>query len=99
MNTIMGYCAANKKIFSIWDKLGEEKLISPTCTIKSNQVSGDCAVGEYTTISEKTSIKSTVFGSNCMVNPKTRISDSFIMSNVTIEDGYALKTIFVICIN
>lgn len=91
VNTIMGYCAANKKIFSIWDKLGTEKLISPTSTIKSSQISGECAVGDYTTISEKTSIKSSVFGSNCLVNPKTRISDSFIMNNVTVEEGFVCK--------
>lgn len=87
VNTILGFCAANKKIISIWDNVsGDAPLISACSTIKSNQIS-DSAVADNTQISEKTSIKSTVFGSNCVVETKTRISDSYIMNNVTIEEG------------
>lgn len=86
VNTMLGFCVANKKIFGMWDSLcGSSPLISPNATIKSTQIS-DCAVAENTTISEKTSIKSTVFGPNCFVHEKTRISDSYIMNNATIEE-------------
>lgn len=86
VNTILSYCLANKKIFSIWESLsGGAPLVSPNAIIKSTQIS-DCAVAENTTISEKTSIKSTSFGANTFVHEKTRISDSYIMSNVIIEE-------------
>lgn len=86
VNTILGYYAANKKVFEHWDSLsGNAPLVSPNATIKSTQMT-NCAVAENTTISEKTSIKSTVFGTNCFVHEKSRISDSFIMNNVTIEE-------------
>lgn len=86
VNTILGFCTANKKIFGMWDSLcGNSSLVSPNASIKSTQMS-ECAVADNTTISEKTSIKSTVFGTSCMVHEKTRISDSYIMNNVTIEE-------------
>lgn len=85
VNTMLGYCTANRKIFGIWESLcGNAPLVSPNAVIKSTQMS-DCAVAENSTISEKTSIKATVFGMNCFVAEKTRISDSYIMNNVTIE--------------
>lgn len=94
VNTVHGYCAANKKIFTIWDKIVKDlpaaSLISPQSTIKSTQMS-DCAVAENTTISEKTSLKSSVIGSNCLISPKTRISDSYIMKNVTIDEGCVIE--------
>lgn len=87
VNTIMGYCLANKKVFGAWDSFGNgNPLVSADAIIKSTQIS-DCAVAESTQISEKTSIKSTVFGTNCFIDQKTRISDSFVMNNVTIEEG------------
>lgn len=96
VNTILGFCAANKKIISIWDKVsGDAPLICVNSTIKSNQIS-DSAVAENTQISEKTSIKFTVFGTNCVVETKTRISDSYIMNNVTIEEGYVVDVVFAI---
>lgn len=86
VNTVLGYCTANRKVFGLWKSLaGNAPLISPNATILSTQMS-DCAVAESTTISEKTSIKSTVFGINCFVHEKTRISDSYVMNNVTIEE-------------
>jgi translation initiation factor eIF-2B subunit gamma len=86
VNTMLGFCVANKKIFKIWESLGgSSPLISPSAIIKSTQTV-DCAVAENTTISEKTSIKNTVFGPNCVIHEKTRISDSYIMNNVTIEE-------------
>lgn len=87
VNTVLGFCTANKKIFSIWDKVsGGASMISSHSIIKSNQLS-ESAVAENTLISEKTFIKSTVFGTNCVVETKTRISNSYIMNNVTIEEG------------
>lgn len=87
VNTILGFCIANKKVFGMWDSLcGKTPLISPNATMKSTQVSEGVAVAENTTISEKTSIKSSVFGANSFVHPKTKISDSYIMNNVTIEE-------------
>lgn len=86
VNTILGYCNANKKVFAIWESLcGNAPMVSPNAIIKSTQMS-DCAVAENTTISEKTSIKSTVFGVNCFVHEKTRISDSYIMNGAVIEE-------------
>lgn len=86
VNTMLGYCNANRKVFGIWDSLGGgAPLVSPNAIIKSTQMS-DCAVAENTTISEKTSIKSTVFGINCFVHEKTRISDSYIMNGAVIEE-------------
>lgn len=96
VNTIHGYCAANKKIFSIWDKISKDipaaSLISSLSTIKSTQMGeNSVAVGDNTTISEKTSIKTSVIGPNCMISPKTRVSDSYIMKNVTIEEGCVIE--------
>lgn len=86
VNTMHGYCVANKKVFELWESLaGKAPLVSANATIKSTQMS-DCAVADNTTISERTSIKSTIFGINCNVHEKTRISDSYIMNNVTIEE-------------
>lgn len=85
VNTMMGFCTANKKVFSIWDSLCDLPLVSPNANIKSTQIT-DCAVAENTTISEKTSIKSTIFGPNCFVHEKTRISDSYIMNGAVIEE-------------
>lgn len=86
VNTVLGYCTANRKVFGLWESLtGNAPLVSPSAIIKSTQMS-DCAVADNTTISEKTSIKSTIFGVNCFVHEKTRISDSYIMNNVTIEE-------------
>lgn len=94
VNTIIGFCAVNNKIISIWDQIsGGAPLISANSTIKSNQISNS-AVAENTQISEKTSIKSTVFGTNCFVETKTRISDSYIMNNVTIEEGSVIEFVF-----
>lgn len=93
MNTTLGYCAANQKIFSIWSHLlGESapSLISPQCTIKSTQFD-QCAVAENTTISEKTSVKNSILGSSCMIKPKVRISGSVIMNSVVVEEGYVVK--------
>lgn len=87
VNTLIGFCAANKKIISIWDKIsGGAALISSNSSVKSNQIFNS-AVAENTQISEKTSIKFTVFGTYCVVGTKTRICDSYIMNNVTIEEG------------
>jgi translation initiation factor eIF-2B subunit gamma len=85
VNTMMGFCSANRKVMSIWDSLSDSPLISPSAVIKSTQIS-DCAVAENTTISEKTSIKNTIFGPNCSVAEKTRINDSYIMNGATIEE-------------
>lgn len=86
VNTMLGFCIANKKVFGIWESLcGNTPMVSPTAIIKSTQMS-DSAVAENTTISEKTSIKSTVFGASCVVHEKTRITDSYIMNNVVIEE-------------
>lgn len=86
VNTMLGYCNANRKVFGIWDSLcGGAPLVSPNAIIKSTQMS-DCAVAENTTISEKTSIKSTIFGVNCFVHEKTRISDSYILNGAVIEE-------------
>lgn len=86
VNTMLGYCTANKKVFELWKSLcGNAPMVSPNAIIKSTQMS-DCAVAESTTIYEKTSVKSTVFGMNCIVHEKTRISDSYVMNNVTIEE-------------
>ncbi|CAO1294937.1 unnamed protein product [Diamesa serratosioi] len=91
VNTILGFCIANKKIFSIWDKVsGGAPLISVNSIIKSKQLS-DSAVAENTQISDKTSIKSTVFGNNCVIETKTRISDSYILNNVTIEEDVFIE--------
>lgn len=86
VNTMLGFCVANKKVFGIWESLCVSlPLISPNATIKSSQIT-DCAVAENTTISQKTSISNSVFGPNCFVHEKTRISDSYIMNSVTIEE-------------
>lgn len=91
VNTMLGFCIANKKVFGIWDSLcGDAPLVSPSANIHSTQMS-DCAVADYTSISEKTSIKSTVFGTNSIVHEKTRINDSYIMNNVTIEELVQLE--------
>ncbi|CRK96937.1 CLUMA_CG010346, isoform A [Clunio marinus] len=91
VNTILGFCTANRKIFDIWESLcGNIPLVSSNAIIKSTQMT-NCAVAENTTLSEKTSIKSTVFGVNCLVNEKTRISDSYIMNNVTIEERVVIE--------
>lgn len=95
VNTVLSFCAANKKVFLIWESLsGGAPLVSPNAIIKSTQMT-DCAVAEGTTISEKTSIKSTIFGTNSFVHEKTRISDSYIMSNVIIEELVVLENCIV----
>jgi len=87
VNTILGYCIANKKVFTIWEALaGSAPLISANANIKSSQIVGS-AVGDNTQISEKTSIKSSIFGVNSTVDTKTIITDSIIMNGVTIEEG------------
>lgn len=86
VNTIPGFCYANKKIFEVWNSICPKlPLISPEAIVKSTQTS-EIAVGENTTLSEKTSIKSSIFGVNCMVKEKTRITNCFIMNNVVINE-------------
>lgn len=90
VNTMVGFCSANKKVFDIWSSLSDSSLISMNATVKSTQIV-DSAVGENTIISEKTSIKNSVFGPNCQIHEKTRISDSIIMNEVTIEEMVILE--------
>lgn len=93
VNTTLSYCAANQKIFTLWEKLFADgkspapPLISPQSNIKSTQMTS-CAVADHTVITEKTSLKNCIVGTNCTVNVKTRISNSVLMSGVTIEEGY-----------
>lgn len=92
VNTLLNYCLANKKIFSIFHTMADPSisLVSRNATINSTQIS-DSAVAENTTISEKTSIKSSVFGINCNVDPKTRISDSILMNGAIVEERVVLE--------
>jgi translation initiation factor eIF-2B subunit gamma len=90
VNTMMGFCTANKKVLNIWDTLCDSSLISANAIIKSTQIV-DSAVSENTTISEKTSIRNSVFGPNCLIHEKTRINDSVLMSDVTIEEMVVLE--------
>lgn len=93
VNTTLSYCAANQKIFTLWEKLFADgktpvpPLISPHSNIKSTQMTS-CAVADHTVITEKTSLKNCIVGTNCTVNVKTRISNSVLMSGVVIEEGY-----------
>lgn len=86
VNTIPGFCYANKNIADIWSSLCPNlPLVSPEAIVKSTQTES-IAVGEGTTLSEKTSIKASIFGANGMVKEKTRISNCFIMNNVVINE-------------
>lgn len=92
VNTLVNFCLANKKIFSIFHTLVDSSvpLVSKNATIQSTQIS-DSAVGENSMIAEKTSIKSSVFGIGCSVDQKTRISDSILMNGATIEQRVVLE--------
>lgn len=90
VNTTLSYCAANQKIFTLWNDLFVDSvpppLVSPQSNVKSTQIT-DCAVSDHTTITERTSLKNCVIGSNCSVNMKSRIANSVLMNGVTIEEG------------
>lgn len=92
VNTTLSYCAANQKIFTLWEKLFADgktpapPLVSPHSNIKSTQMTS-CAIADHAVITEKTSLKNCIIGTNCTVNAKTRLSNSVLMSGVVIEEG------------
>lgn len=90
VNTTISFCAANQKIFSLWNDIFIDSvslpLVSPQSNVKSTQIT-ECAVSDHATIAERTSLKNCVIGSNCTVNIKSRIANSVLMNGVTIEEG------------